>query len=382
VARRFTRDDEWREYQSPRRYFEQMVTINGSVVARRVTIPALVIAAWSAAVGFASAAFPAVAASVSRAAPFVAVVGGAVSLLLAFRTNAAYARFGRAADSFAEVIAMTRNLSRKMVVWCPVEDRDAHARLVAAIPWSIKHRGQGIEGTDAAREELENVLDAPQLERLDLGSNVPMQIMTEITRGLDAMNERRVELIYQLLMDNDLTALHAQAARTDRLVGTPTPVSYSRHISRGLVLWLLALPAVYASACPIWVLAPASLCVAWLLLGIDDIGMQLEQPYTVMSIRQFCQECEEEVKREMGESAWTPRIGKPREDVLESDFLNPEMTEFEKAGKRRRASVSREGGERGAGMSEAKRSRERRAGGETKTREVAIEASVALDSAG
>ena len=33
-------------------------------------------------------------------------------------------------------------------------------------------------------------------------------------------------------------------------------------------------------------------------------------------------------------------------------------------------------------MSEAKRSRERRAGGETKTREVAIEASVALDSAG
>ena len=109
----------------------------------------------------ASAAFPAVAASVSRAAPFVAVVGGAVSLLLAFRTNAAYARFGRAADSFAEVIAMTRNLSRKMVVWCPVEDRDAHARLVAAIPWSIKHCGQGHRGgTDAAREELENVLDA------------------------------------------------------------------------------------------------------------------------------------------------------------------------------------------------------------------------------
>ena len=85
--------------------------------------------------------------------------------------------------------------------------RRAAARLVAAIPWSIKHRGQGIEGTDAAREELENVLDAPQLERLDLGSNVPMQIMTEI-RGLDAMSGAKSELIYQLLMDNDLTALH------------------------------------------------------------------------------------------------------------------------------------------------------------------------------
>ena len=192
--------------------------------------------------------------------------------------------------------------------------------------------------------------------------------MTEITRRLDAMNEPGVELIHQLLMDNDLTALHAQAARTDRLVGTPTPVSYSRHISRGLVLWLLALPAVYASACPIWNFSPPASRRVAAALGIDDIGMQLEQPYTVMSIRQFCQECEEEVKREMGESAWTPRIGKPREDVLESDFLNPEMTEFEKAGKRRRASVSREEGERGAGMSEAKRSRERRAGGDENAR--------------
>ena len=31
------------------------------------------------------------------------------------------------------------------------------------------------------------------------------------------MNEHKVELIYQLLMDNDLTALHNYAAKTDRL---------------------------------------------------------------------------------------------------------------------------------------------------------------------
>ena len=41
--------------------------------------------------------------------------------------------------------------------------------------------------------------------------------MTEITRALDRMNEHKVELIYQLLMDNDLTALHAFAAKTDRI---------------------------------------------------------------------------------------------------------------------------------------------------------------------
>jgi len=76
---------------------------------------------------------------------------------------------------------------------------------------------QGIHGTEDASEELESVLTPAQLKKLDLAGNVPAQLMTEITRGLDRMNEHKVELIYQLLMDNDLTALHNYAAKTDRL---------------------------------------------------------------------------------------------------------------------------------------------------------------------
>ena len=67
-----------------------------------------------------------------------------------------------------------------------------------------------------------------------------MQLMTEITRGLDRMNEHKVELIYQLLMDNDLTALHNYAARTGRFAATPTPPSYARHSSA-----LILAPAVH-----------------------------------------------------------------------------------------------------------------------------------------
>lgn len=66
-----------------------------------------------------------------------------MSLLLVFRTNAAFARFCNAADSFADVLASTRNLSRKMAVWAPASHRRSLARLCAAIPWSVKHRGQG-----------------------------------------------------------------------------------------------------------------------------------------------------------------------------------------------------------------------------------------------
>ena len=50
VARRFTRDAEWVAYQSPRRYWETMLTFTGSVVARRVALPSLVVACWTVAV--------------------------------------------------------------------------------------------------------------------------------------------------------------------------------------------------------------------------------------------------------------------------------------------------------------------------------------------
>ena len=47
---KFRRENEWRTYQSPRRWFQQMSTINGSAVARRTRVPMLVITAWSIAV--------------------------------------------------------------------------------------------------------------------------------------------------------------------------------------------------------------------------------------------------------------------------------------------------------------------------------------------
>lgn len=186
---------------------------------------------------------------------------------------------------------------------------------------------QGIHGTEDASEELESVLTPAQLKKLDLAGNVPAQLMTEITRGLDRMNEHKVELIYQLLMDNDLTALHNYAAKTDRLAQTPTPVSYTRHISRSLMLWLLTMPVCSVGAgCPWWITGLGTALVSWLLLGIDDLGMQLEQPYTVMALKQFCEDVQDEVVPETGDSDWTPRIGAPREDVVASAFLNSELT--------------------------------------------------------
>lgn len=341
VSRRFTQSEEWDRYQSPARYWEMLTTIVGSGTAKRVAVPVVSISVFSVLVAYVKTNVSSgliISNALSTLTPMVTVAGGAVTLLLAFRTNSAFARFNQAADTFAAVISATRNLSRKMVVWCPVEDRERNAKLVAAIPWAIKHRGQGLEGTSAARDELESVMGCDLCdELLATPGSVPGVLVTEITRGLDKMNEHRVELIYQLLMDNDLTALHNAIATVDRIASTPTPVSYARHITRGLLIWLTLFVAssgsvgTTMSAAALLISTPANAFLAWLTLGIDDIGMQLEQPFTILAVKQFCEECERDVVHEIVDSAWTPRVGAPRDDVLASDFLNSEMTAFERA---------------------------------------------------
>jgi predicted membrane chloride channel (bestrophin family) len=93
------------------------------------------------------------------------------------------------------------------------------------------------------------------------------------------------------------------------------------------MLWLFALPASVATvATPtptLVTLVAGTAFVAWLLLGIDDIGMQLEQPYTVMALAQFCDDVAREVTEEVAGSDWTPRVETPRDEMLVSEYLNP-----------------------------------------------------------
>ena len=82
----------------------------------------------------------------------------------------------------------------------------------------------------------------------------------------------KVELIYQLLMDNDLTALHNYAAKTDRLAQTPTPVSYTRHISRSLMLWLLTMPVCSVGAgCPWWITGLGTALVSFFVYSYGQL---------------------------------------------------------------------------------------------------------------
>ena len=66
----------------------------------------------------------------------------------------------------------------------------------------------------------------------------------------------------------------------------PLSPMYMRHTQRGLLLWLFLLPSGLLSAgcTSLAKLCLVVTCVAYLMLGIDEIGMQIEQPFDALPL--------------------------------------------------------------------------------------------------
>ena len=81
-----------------------------------------------------------------------------------------------------------------------------------------------------------------------------------------------------------------------RIYSTPIPPTYSRHASRALVAWLACLPLATAPLhASDWTLALSTGLTAFLVLGIEDIGMQIEEPFAVLPLHDLALELSQRV---------------------------------------------------------------------------------------
>jgi predicted membrane chloride channel (bestrophin family) len=73
----------------------------------------------------------------------------------------------------------------------------------------------------------------------------------------------------------------------ERIIATPIPLSFSRHTARSLVIWLLTLPFVLVPMMG-WLSVPCIFTLAYLVLGIDEIGIQIEEPFATLPLTPLC----------------------------------------------------------------------------------------------
>ena len=87
---------------------------------------------------------------------------------------------------------------------------------------------------------------------------------------------------------------HRSTAVCEKIYSSPVPLVYTRHTARFLSIWALLVPcALYSSfseASQVLATLPASMILAFFLFGIDELAMQLEEPFSILPMGYFCKD--------------------------------------------------------------------------------------------
>ena len=106
-------------------------------------------------------------------------------------------------------------------------------------------------------------------------------------RNVIAENGAWADAIYNKQMDEQVQRLVGCLGMCERVLRTPIPTCFTRHTSRLFFLWSNMLPFAMYSACGPLGTLPASIMVSYAVLGIEDIGVQLEEPFNILPLRQY-----------------------------------------------------------------------------------------------
>lgn len=206
----------------------------------------------------------------------------ALSLLLVFRTNTAYARWWEGRKIWGMLTNRSRDFVRQSNAYVKsATTRDVLLRWTIALPHVLM--AQLTQGLSIA-EEVQGVLFPAEVAALLESDHRPSAVLSVLG---DAVSTASVPAALKLAMDHNLTAFADIVGQCERIFKTPIPLSYSRHTSRFLVIWVMLMPSMLWSTCR-WATIPISALCAFLMLGIDEIGVQIEEPFHVLPLGSIC----------------------------------------------------------------------------------------------
>ena len=260
-----------------------------------------------------------------------------IGLLLVFRNNQTHDRLKEAQRALGGLGALAREIMHLIVVHADAENsRDVAlaARLLALFGWTL--RSQCRHEPDELEEIAKALLPRAHnwlLDQEDRPAAVLLRVRAVIgsLRASNALGSDAFKFI-----EERLAKLSAVDATCVRLATFPVPPSYHRHGSRAILLWLSSLPFVLEGldATPLQTFL-AVVTTTWLLLGIDQIAIEVEQPLDVLPLHVFASNMAKDVRTVLASWATMPSLPHAGDDESLLGHAGEIM-----ASPQRRASVS------------------------------------------
>lgn len=204
-----------------------------------------------------------------------------LGLMLVFRTNTAYERFWEGRRIWGTIINTVRNLARH--IWVNILEKDLQDRqekqaalylLVAfAVATKLHLRQKPIN------EELQPLLSLSRYSTLKLMNNPPLEIALWIQDYLQHQYQRGCIHVYQLsYMQQLINTLVDSLGSCERILKTPIPLAYAIHLKQLLLIYCLILPFQFIQDLGWWTI-PIVGFISFALFGIEEIGIEIENPF-------------------------------------------------------------------------------------------------------
>lgn len=204
-----------------------------------------------------------------------------LSLLLIFRTNTAHDRFWEARKLWGGMVNTVRNLARRICIVIKErqpEDRtekEAVLQLVVAFAVAMKLQLR----REPVNSELASLMSASKYYTLQDVNHPPLKIAYWIGDYFQHQHERQCVDVMELnalhqLLDEMVNLLGG----CERILKTPVPLVYTITLKMLLTIYFLLLPWELVSGLTWWT-GPILAFLSSILLGIDEIGAEIEEPF-------------------------------------------------------------------------------------------------------
>jgi len=212
----------------------------------------------------------------------LSMIGGAISVFLAFRNNSAYDRWWEARSLWGGLVNSARTFARQVLTLVDeAEDGDeiASRRALVELQIGYVHAFRCHLRKQSPFPELENSLDPALVRYLRAQRNVPAGILFVMGRMLQQLYKKgRLDSYRFTAIDRSLTDLCNIQGACERIKNTPMPKQYE-YFPRVLVgLYCVLLPLGLVEG--LGMLTPlASTLVSFIFISLDTIGRDIEAPF-------------------------------------------------------------------------------------------------------
>ncbi len=204
-----------------------------------------------------------------------------LGLLLVFRTNTAYERYWDGRKAWGLLVITTRNLAREIQIGVnaptALEKDEKEKALKRLVSFAIATKCFLRQESPVA--QLKALLSEADIAQIEKAARPPQLVTFWLSHYLKQQaNNGHIDEGQRLNFNAQMNGLVEALSGCERILKTPMPMSYKVYLKRLTLLYCMILPLGLVEQLGWWTPWAIAL-VSFVLLGVEEIGNEIEDPF-------------------------------------------------------------------------------------------------------